>query len=103
MLQETNAQTFINDIQSGDVVVDFWAEWCGPCRILHPVLEEIDQERSDLKIISLNIDENQELAASLGIQSIPTMILFRGGQEIGRLVGAQPKRKIVEDLDRYFV
>lgn len=102
MLQETNAQTFNSDIQSGDVVVDFWAEWCGPCRVLHPVLEEIDQERNDLKIVSLNIDHNQGLAASLGIQSIPTMILFRDGQEIGRLVGAQPKRKLVEELDRHF-
>jgi thioredoxin 1 len=102
MLQETNGEKFSEDIKEGDVIVDFWAEWCGPCRILHPVLEEIDQERNDLKIISLNIDHDQEIAVSFGVQSIPTLILFRGGEEIGRLIGAQPKRKLLEEFGNYF-
>ena len=78
--------------QEGAVLVDFWATWCGPCRVLHPVLEEIAGERDDVKIISLDIDENQSTAAQYEVLSVPTMILFKDGQLVKRMVGAMPKR-----------
>ncbi len=85
--------------QEGAVLVDFWATWCGPCRVLHPVLEEIAAERDDVKIISLDIDENQSTAAQYEVLSVPTMILFKDGQLVKRMVGAMPKRKLLKELE----
>ena len=85
--------------QEGAVLVDFWATWCGPCRVLHPVLEEISAERDDVKILSLDIDENQSTAAQYEVLSVPTMILFKDGQLVQRLVGAMPKRKLLKELE----
>jgi thioredoxin 1 len=74
------------------VLVDFWAEWCGPCHAVSPILERIADERSDeLKLVKVNIDEEQELAIRYGVQSIPTMILFKGGEPAAAAIGAQPK------------
>ena len=83
----------------GAVLVDFWAVWCGPCRVLHPVLEEIAAERDDVKIISLDIDENSSTAAQYEVLSVPTMILFKDGQLVKRMVGAMPKRKLLKELE----
>jgi thioredoxin 1 len=83
----------------GAVLVDFWATWCGPCRVLHPVLEEIAAERDDVKIVSLDIDENSGIAAQYEVLSIPTMILFKDGQMVNRMVGAMPKRKLLKELE----
>ncbi len=83
----------------GAVLVDFWATWCGPCRVLHPVLEEIAAERDDLKIVSIDIDENPGIAAQYEVLSIPTMILFKEGQLVNRMVGAMPKRKLLKELE----
>ena len=80
------------------VLVDFWAVWCGPCQMVGPVLEEISEERDDLIVGKVNVDEEQELAAQFGVMSIPTMILFNGGEAAGKLVGAMPKEEILKVL-----
>ena len=81
------------------VLVDFWAEWCGPCHMVAPVLEEIAEERAgEVRIVKVNTDEEPELARRYGIYSIPTMILFRGGEPVAAALGAQPKRMLERSL-----
>src|SRR3954466_2666623 len=83
----------------GPVLVDFWAPWCGPCRVVAPVLEEIAQERDDLRIVKLNVDENQQTAANFEVLSIPTLILFKGGQVAKKVIGAYPKKRLEAELE----
>ncbi|MEZ5117434.1 MAG: thioredoxin [Candidatus Nanopelagicales bacterium] len=84
------------------VVVDFWAEWCGPCRMVSPILEEIAAENSDKIVVAkLNVDENPRIAASYGITSIPTMSVFSGGQVVKQIIGAKPKAALLKDLAPY--
>ena len=80
------------------VLVDFWAQWCGPCRVVAPVLEEIALERDDLRIVKLNVDENQVTAANYQVLSIPTLILFKGGEPVHQIIGAMPKSRLVQEI-----
>lgn len=83
---------------SGVVLVDFWAEWCGPCKMQLPVLEEISSEMTDVKICKVNVDENNELAIKFGIRSIPTMMIFKNGEKVDQLVGLKQKYELKEKL-----
>src|SRR3954467_8343013 len=81
------------------VLVDFWAAWCGPCRVVAPVLEEIASERDDLRIVKLDVDANQQTAANYEVLSIPTMILFKNGQPAKKIIGAYPKKRLQSELE----
>ncbi|MCU1228447.1 MAG: thioredoxin [Acidobacteria bacterium] len=92
---------FASTIASGSVVVDFWAPWCGPCRMIGPILEQIAAERSDVRIAKLNVDENPRTSSKFGVQSIPLLVFFRDGVEKGRLVGAVPRPQIESAIRQY--
>jgi thioredoxin 1 len=95
---DTEFQTAVLDSQT-PVLVDFWAEWCVPCHMVSPVVEEIGQERGEgLKVAKLNIDDNPQATRTYGVMSIPSLILFKEGKEVARVVGAKPKDAILRDL-----
>tara|TARA_B100000700_G_C14375168_1_gene547888 strand:- start:120 stop:437 length:318 start_codon:yes stop_codon:yes gene_type:complete len=95
---QTSDRTFADDISSSDmVIVDFWAEWCGPCKQISPILEEISDEKKDqLKILKLNIDENPDTPQKYGVRGIPTLMIFKNGNLIDTKVGSLPKTSIVD-------
>ena len=92
-------QTKVLDSQT-PVLVDFWAEWCVPCHMVSPVVEEIGQEKGErLNVVKLNIDDNPDATRRYGVMSIPSLILFKGGEEVARVIGARPKDAILKDVD----
>lgn len=93
-------KTLQDEVKEGLTLVDFWAPWCGPCHMIAPILEELEQEIDDVKIAKLNIDENQVTPAQLGIQSIPTMILYEDGKPKEKIIGVQPKELLKEYLEK---
>ncbi|MED3662002.1 thioredoxin [Ureibacillus sp. FSL K6-8385] len=93
-------QNFAQEISSGLVLVDFWANWCGPCKMIAPVLEELDAEMgSELKIVKVDVDNNPATAADYQIMSIPSLLLFKDGQLVAKTVGFQPKEALVEFIN----
>ena len=100
-INEVTDSNFQAEVLEADkpVLVDFWAPWCGPCRIVAPHLEELAGEREDLRIVKLNVDDNQVTAARYQVMSIPTLILFKGGQEAKKIIGALPKKRLEQELE----
>ncbi|MBB6452036.1 thioredoxin 1 [Salirhabdus euzebyi] len=95
-------QNFNQETSEGLVLADFWAPWCGPCKMIAPVLEELDSEMSDkVKIIKLDVDENQETAQKFGVMSIPTLLLFKDGEVVDQVVGFQPKDALAELVNKH--
>jgi len=94
--------TFSQETAKGLVLADFWATWCGPCRMIAPVLEEIDAEMGDkIKIVKVDVDENQETAAQYGVMSIPTLILFKDGEVVDKVIGYRPKEALAEFINNH--
>ncbi|WP_018664921.1 thioredoxin [Heyndrickxia acidiproducens] len=94
--------TFSQEVSEGLVLTDFWATWCGPCKMIAPVLEEIDSEMGDqVKIVKVDVDENQETASKYGIMSIPTLVVMKDGQQVDKVIGYQPKEALEELVKKH--
>ena len=95
-----NKNNFNEEVMNSEkpVLLDFWAPWCGPCRMVVPLVEEIAQERPDIKVVKINVDEEQELAAQFGVMSIPMLVVMKNGEIVNKSVGARPKEQILAML-----
>ncbi|WP_059171328.1 thioredoxin [Bacillus sp. FJAT-27445] len=101
-ISNVSDQNFAGEIGSGLVLVDFWAPWCGPCKMIAPVLEEVDSEMGDqVKIVKLDVDQNPETSAKYGVMSIPTLLVFKDGEQVDKVVGYQPKENLVSLLQNH--
>ena len=100
-ITDVTDNTFQAEVIESDtpVLVDFWAPWCGPCRIVAPHLEELAGEREDLRIVKLNVDENPQVSARYNVMSIPTLLLFKHGQVAHQIIGALPKSRLVQEIE----
>lgn len=96
-----NGEEFLEVTKSGLVLVDFFANWCGPCKMMSPVLEEVEEEIEALTVVKVDTDENGALAAKFGVQSIPNMILFKDGKVVDQLIGFTPKDVCIEKISQY--
>lgn len=103
MAAEFSAETFESEVLKSDqpVLVDFWAPWCGPCRQLTPIIEELAEENTGAKVGKVNVDEAQDIAMQYGIANIPTLLLFKDGEIVERVMGVQPKAKLQELIDNH--
>ena len=105
-IKESSDQAFLADVVEASneqpVLVDFWAPWCGPCRMVAPVVDEISsQYEGQIKVVKVNTDENPNVASQYGIRSIPTLMIFKGGQKVDMVVGAVPKTTLANTLEKY--
>lgn len=101
-IKNTTDADFSDTVSAPDklILVDMWAEWCGPCKMMEPVLEEIAEEYSEkLTVVKLNIDQNQETPLKFGVMNIPTLIFFRDGKEVDRVIGAFPKKQLINRIE----
>lgn len=93
---------FNNEVSEGVVLVDFWAPWCGPCKMIAPALEELDKEFANkVKIVKVNVDDNQQVASELGVMSIPALFVYKDGQIVEKEIGFRPKEGILEMLNKH--
>lgn len=99
---EITKENFKNEVLESTmpVLIDFWAPWCGPCRMMSPVIDEIAVERTDIKVGKCNVDEQMEIAGMMHVMSIPTLVLFRNGRPEGRIVGARPKQDVLAFINQ---
>ena len=103
MVNEVNDSNFETEVMKSDkAIVDFWAEWCGPCHVLGPRFEELSNEMTDVKFFKLNVDNNQQTAQKFEIRSIPTVLLFKKGQMVGKIIGALPKDSLKQKIEQVF-
>ena len=91
---------FVKELDAELTIVDFWAPWCGPCKVLHPILDNLQKNNTDIKIMKVNVDESGDLTKEFGVRSIPTLVFFKGEKEIERVSGAQQEAKYQEIIDR---
>ena len=101
MAKEITDKTFSEETDKGLVLIDFWATWCGPCKMQSPVIEQLAEERQDVKFYKMDVDQNQDTAKNLGIMAIPTLIIKKDGNIVDRITGYTPKEKLNQILDQY--
>lgn len=101
MVDEITDATFEDEASEGVVLTDFWATWCGPCKMQSPVIDQLSEEMDDVKFTKMNVDQNQETARNLGIMAIPTLLIKKDGKIVDRLTGYTPKEKLEQILDQY--
>jgi thioredoxin 1 len=99
-INDVSDNSFQAEVLESDrpVLVDFWAPWCGPCRVIAPHIEELNEEQQNLKVVKLNVDDNPQTAASYDVLSIPTLILFKNGQPARKVIGALPKKRLEQEI-----
>lgn len=101
MVDEITDATFEDETSEGVVLTDFWATWCGPCKMQSPVIDQLSEEMDDVKFTKMDVDQNQETARKLGIMAIPTLLIKKDGKIVDRLTGYTPKEKLEQILDQY--